>query len=230
MLIHFKLVEQWLLEATAPTVCVGCGRYGSWLCWDCTEQIVVIREQRCVGCHVLAMDGKTCANCRKRGWAIDGVVAVADFSQPMMREVIHTLKYEGLTAVAADMGTWMGRLVSALAGQDWVVVPVPMHWWREWQRGFNQSTILARAVAKSMGIASIPVLIKTRPTMSQVGLGRARRLANLEGAFVCRQDLTGARVLLVDDVATTGTTLNQAAKALKAAGAKEVRGVVFGRG
>lgn len=222
-----RKIGWWIKEAIAPATCVGCGQYASWVCRRCEAGVVRIREQRCVGCHVLSMQGKTCNNCKRKGWVVDAVLAVAEFDQPVVRDMVHALKYRGLSEVAETMGGWMREVLSAEVGLgEWAVVPVPLHWWRRWQRGFNQAALLAQNVAGVHHIVN--GLVKVRATAPQVGLGRQRRRANLEGAFVGR--LVGRRVLLVDDVATTGATLDEAARALKRAGAKEVYGLVWARG
>lgn len=131
------------------------------------------------------------------------------------------MKYAGMQPIADALG---GRLSSALpAGETFdAVIPVPLHWRRQWSRGFNQSELLARQVARRRGIPVLRALRRARATQSQTGLSNTRRRKNVTGAFRVRGSFNGARVLLVDDVMTTGATGSACAAALKAAGAGSV--------
>jgi ComF family protein len=113
------------------------------------------------------------------------------------------------------------------------VVPVPLHWWRRWRRGFNQSAILARRVARKLNVPFLPrVLRRIRPTRRQTEVTPAARRENVRGAFraVSHPALRDRSVLLIDDVMTTGSTAGEAAKALRSAGAKSVIVAVLGHG
>jgi ComF family protein len=110
-----------------------------------------------------------------------------------------------------------------------VVAPVPLHWRRRWQRGFNQSELLARAVARRYGLPVLDVLRRKRATPTQAGLSNARRRSNVAGAFTVRGAVSGRRILLVDDVMTTGATAAACAAALKRAGARHVAVLALAR-
>ena len=103
-----------------------------------------------------------------------------------------------------------------------LVTPVPLHWLRQWQRGFNQSELLARVISRSTGIPVERTLKRVRATATQAGLSNTGRRKNVTAAFQCRKDLRDKRILLIDDVMTTGSTAASCAQALKRAGARRV--------
>ena len=119
----------------------------------------------------------------------------------------------------------LGEFLSAALPRDEAfdqVTPVPLHWWRRWERGFNQSELLALTLQKRCGIPTVRALRRIRRTESQAGLSNTARRKNVAAAFECRADVRGKRVLLIDDVMTTGSTAAACAAALKRAGAKRV--------
>lgn len=139
----------------------------------------------------------------------------------VLRELIHLYKYAGMRPLAAPLGELLGAALPRDERFD-VVVPVPLHWRRRWSRGFNQSELLARLTAKRCGVPMRAALRRMRATDAQAGLSNSRRRRNVAGAFRARESLAGKRVLLVDDVMTTGATASACAAALKRAGARSV--------
>jgi ComF family protein len=160
---------------------------------------------------------------------LDGGHALSRFEGPA-KDLIVSLKYKGLLRAGGAIGA---RMAIAPEARLWLqrselIVPMPLHWRRRWSRGHNQAMTLARGMVKH-GVwgRACPVLARVRATRPQVGLGRRFRMANVSGAFAVKKRavarVQGARVLLVDDVVTTGATAAAAAVALKKAGAREVR-------
>jgi len=148
-----------------------------------------------------------------------------------LREIIHALKYSGRHSLARPIAEQMRQRGSELLDEADCVVPVPLHWRREYQRGFNQ----AREIARHLGLPVVDALVRRRATRAQVELAADRRRANVEGAFGLRRrpfrpsDVTGYRVALVDDVSTTGATLEACARVLKAGGASQVYALTAAR-
>ena len=148
------------------------------------------------------------------------------------RDLVHALKYRDRTDLAPMMAAWMVRASEGHAAACDAVVPVPLHARRLLFRRFNQSAELGRAVAKVAGKPFLArTLLRVKPTRRQVGLSARRRAANVRGAFRVREsrigDVKGKRLLLIDDVYTTGATVSAAAKALKRAGAAQVTVLTF---
>jgi len=223
-----------LMDLLYPPVCVACGAVipgesENGFCANCRESIRPIGRERCPKCgfpfgpHVALR--AACPACR-RGYPFRQAVAVFRYDGAI-REAVHGWKYRHDLHAGA---TLCNMFLAALAEEDFLprldlVVPVPLHWRRRWQRRFNQSHLLARAVGKRFGIScSGRILKRIRNTRSQVGLSPAERQENVRGAFrVVRPAAVRQRkLLIVDDVFTTGATTSECARVLRAAGAAAV--------
>lgn len=160
--------------------------------------------------------------------------AVARFEDGPVRQLTHRLKYSDRLELAGPLGAWMARAGAELLVEADLLVPVPLHRRRLIARRFNQANALAQAVSAASGVPVDPfVLARVKSTPSQVGLSRAQRAINLQGAFRVPDDLTAQvasrAIVLVDDVMTSGATVNAASRALLRGGAKRVDVLVFGR-
>ena len=186
--------------------CAGCGEPGSWFCVPCRDQ-----------CEPLAHDGPL-------------AIRAAGAHAGPLRAAVRRLKYGAEPGLAQDLGALVAlELARDLARGVTVdaVVPVPLHRSRVATRGYDQASLLARSVAAHAGLPLRPAVHRIRGGRPQVELDRAARAANVKGAFVAEAgSLRGLRVALVDDVATTGATLLDAAAAARAAGARAVRAYV----
>jgi ComF family protein len=147
-----------------------------------------------------------------------------------LRELIHLFKYSSIRTLEVPLGKMIAGAIPRDQRFD-AVVPVPLHWFRKWRRGFNQSELLGRAAASRMGIPLLAALRRTRATQVQAGLSRAARRDNIRGAFAVPspRSVHGLRLLLVDDVLTTGATAGICAAALKRAGAAHVSVLALAR-
>jgi len=150
------------------------------------------------------------------------------------RTLVHALKYQDRTDLAPPMGRWMARAGEELLRDADAIVPVPLHWKRGWSRRYNQSAALAKIIAKHAGIQMrADALKRNRPTSQQVGLSRTERARNVQGAFEVaadrRDQINGRRVVLIDDVLTSGATVDACARALLRAKAASVDVLVFAR-
>jgi len=212
-----------LLDLLYPPHCVACGNMGAWLCAQCAEAIPLLKPPMCQRCgRPLARPG-LCPTCRSRPSHLTGIRSVAPHSPPLL-EAVHALKYEGLRALAESLGEVLAQHWRRAPLPVDVIVPVPLHDRRRRQRGYNQSALLARELGRRV---ELPLqersLTRERNTRAQVGLSPGERWANVRGAFqCCSSDVRGARVLLFDDVMTTGATLEACASPLLEAGAAGV--------
>jgi ComF family protein len=154
------------------------------------------------------------------------------------RILVHALKYGDRLDLAPMMGRWMAPAGRELTAEADLLVPVPLHWWRQWARRFNQSALLAAVVAKLSGRTdglrvSHRALKRVKATAQQVGLARSERALNVPGAFrvpaAAKAEVAGRRVVLVDDVLTSGATIEACARALLRAGAASVDVLAFAR-
>ena len=186
--------------------CAGCEQPGSWFCVSCRDE-----------CEPVTHDGRL-------------PLRAAGAHAGPLRAALHRLKYGGEPGLAAELGALVAvELVRDLARGVTVdaIVPVPLHRSRAATRGYDQAALLARAVADRAGLPVRPVMHRIRAGRPQVELDRAARAANIRGAFVAEAgSLKGLRVAIVDDVATTGATLSDAAAAARSAGARAVRAYV----
>ena len=167
-------------------------------------------------------DRGVCAACRS---GLQGFDYAASFGmyEGALRSLIHLYKYSGMWPLAKPLAGYLERAIPLDESFD-AVVPVPLYWKKKWDRGFNQAELLARYVAKRRGIPVISVLRRKRSTATQAGLASAGRRRNVAGAFAlrARKDIAGKKILLIDDVMTTGATASACASVLKRGGAKSV--------
>jgi ComF family protein len=163
-----------------------------------------------------------CALCRLGLQGFDAVYSYGSY-EGTLRELVHLFKYGGVRPLAGTFGRFLTRALPRETAFD-VVVPMPLHWFKKWQRGFNQSDLLAREIGKKWGVPVRTVVRRQKATRPQAGLTNAKRRANMSGAFTIPRgrSLAGMRVLLVDDVVTTGATASACARILKRAGAAHV--------
>lgn len=161
---------------------------------------------------------------RRRGMHfLDHLVAASTYrASPLLKKAIHSFKYGRVTGLDLELAALVLRCVPAGELSKPVLCPVPLHWTRQFARGFNQAERIARIVAAQQGTTMRHLLKRVRATGSQAKRHRAERLTALEGAFRCVVSDPPARVILVDDLSTTGATLDACAKALKEAGVKHV--------
>ena len=218
-----------LLDLVLPLSCAVCGREGSLLCEGCEPSLPKLEQPYCSVCAWPDRTG-VCSRCESSRPAMDGISAPYLFEGPV-RDLAHGFKYRGVRAAAPTLGGLLARHLRASSMAADVVVPVPLHRSSERERGYNQSELMARVVAAD---ADLPfgrrLLRRVRKTAPQIAMaGYEDRRRNIEGAFECRDDLDGQRVLLIDDVVTTGSTMSACAEALKAVGARSVWGLALAR-
>jgi ComF family protein len=163
-----------------------------------------------------------CTLCRLGVQGFDAVYSYGSY-EGALRELVHLFKYERVTPLAKPFGEWLAVALPRELSFD-AIVPMPLHWLRRWRRGFNQSELLAAEIARRWSVPVRKVVRRRKATEAQAGLTNAKRRANVQGAFamVRGQRVDGMRVLLVDDVITTGATAAACARVLKRAGAQHV--------
>lgn len=217
------------LDLLFPPHCASCQRLGAWLCADCLNKIEAIELPVCQVCGLPLTGDRhmaVCGRCQHSPIQIDGLRAYAIHAGPL-RKAIHEFKYEDLRGLAGLLGQLMAdgwnRLAPPHLELD-AIVPVPLHRSRERQRGYNQAALLARELGACLQLPVVEdAVIRSRATAPQVDLGVEARRANVQDAFQFKGNgLSGKCVLLVDDVCTSGATLESVCLVLRGAGASSV--------
>jgi ComF family protein len=228
-----------VVDLVFPPRCPLCGEalaaHGG-LCATCWAELVIPGEPACAKCQRPLGDGmavgSVCAPCLASPPVHDGIAAATLYNEASRRLVL-AFKHGRRIALADQLA----RLILPRIGQvgpDWLIVPVPLHRWRLWRRGFNQSALLGRELAKAKGARLlVDGLVRRKATPMLGGLGRAARMRVLRGAIAVNPKragtIRGAKVLLVDDVLTSGSTSEACVRALKRAGAEQVVVACFAR-
>ncbi len=227
------------LDLALPTLCVACRDpvEGEGVCANCWARMSFIAPPFCPrlgipfvydpGPDMLSMEAIANPPAYARARAAVRYDDVA-------RTLVHALKYQDRTDLAPAMGRWMARAGGELLDGADMLVPVPLHWQRGWSRRYNQSGVLARVIERQTGVkVAAEALRRIRPTEQQIGLSRPQRASNVQGAFKVAPDrqhlIGGRRIVLIDDVLTSGATVDACARALLRAKAAAVDVLVFAR-
>src|SRR5438093_9409756 len=227
------------LDIALRTLCVACREPvdGEGVCAECWAKLSFIEPPYCPrlgipfvydpGPDMLSMEAIASPPAYQRARAAVRYDDVA-------RTLVHALKYQDRTDLAPAMGRWMARAGGELLTGADMLVPVPLHWRRGWSRRYNQSGALARVIGQQSGVkVAAEALRRVRATEQQIGLSRAQRAENVQGAFKVAADrmadIQGRRVVLIDDVLTSGATTDACARALLRAKAAQVDVLVFAR-
>lgn len=205
-----------------PQRCVACSeRASDLLCAGCFEALPLIEKPVCRRCALpTAFETPVCENCKGVDLGFDAARAPLRY-EGVGQELVHALKYRGYMPVVPKLAAPLMLESLEGAGSFDAVIPVPLHRWRLARRGFNQAAVLAREVAGALDVRYSETLWATRRTRDQVELSAAERRENVSGAFRA-EERVGGKVLLVDDVLTTGATLSACAEALREAGVGEI--------
>jgi len=219
------------VDSFFPKQCVGCGKVGSFLCLSCKEKLPRLPPPLCPKCGRPQASGIVCPSCRQRRIEIDGIRSPYRFDE-VIRKAIHQLKYQNLKAISSCLAELLADYLGSSPLPGEVLVPVPLHQRRLKERGYNQSSLLSRELGK---LTNLPVvedcLIRIKEAQPQVkAASMEERRENVVGAFICRDEkVSGKQVILIDDVCTSGATLESCAVALKSKGAISVWGLTIAR-
>ena len=218
------------IDLLFPPVCGGCGKIGSQWCPECQERVPLIRHPFCEICGIPTNGTTVCEKCRinppsyrmMRSWAV--------FDSPL-QNALHTLKYRRNMGIGDALARQMVGFVNSIGLNVDMLIPVPLGKKRLKQRGYNQVALVARPLAYELGLEYAPQgLWKSRDTRSQVGLNISQRMENVSKAYQADVKVVNRRsVLLMDDVATTGSTIQSGAEALLSSGALEVYAITIAR-
>jgi ComF family protein len=207
----------------APLSCLLCGATSDTqpLCPGCRADLPWHRQPQCPQCAIPTPDGQLCGACLQHPPAFDRTRAALTYAFPL-DQMIPRLKYHGQLAIAPVLGECLAQALEHAPRPDRLIA-MPLHAARIRERGFNHATEIARTVARQLGLPlDLDSCRRTRDTPPQMGLKHDARRRNVRGAFSCSGEVQGQRIALIDDVMTTGTSLDELAATLKQAGAREV--------
>ena len=216
-----------IIGLIAPPACVGCGREGQLLCSDCIESQLIAFGERCGGCGRLSPAHKTCLACRSS--KLPSHIWITSNYSGSAKDLIYAYKFDHQRSAAPIMAKLMAETIGSIK-KDYLIVPIPTATKRVRQRGFDHALMLATHLSRETGITDINALARIGQK-SQVGAKRSERIRQSSGEYWVRlpQMVNGRRILLVDDVMTTGATLRSATNVLRLAGAKSIDAVVFAK-
>ena len=211
---------------------MGCNKYGKYICALCLKKAPYAKCV-CPMCEKPSIDGMTHSKCDRK-YGLDGLISLWDY-KGVIRNAIVTLKYKYATELVNELAeACLERLRTDGRILNTTLVPVPLYWYRKNYRGFNQSELVAKVIAKKMGWNFVAdLLIRKKQSVPQAELKGADRRENIKGVFALNPNYLSFRicnsVIILDDVWTTGSTIKEAAKVLKRAGAKNVWGLTIAR-
>lgn len=236
---------QWLLDLVFPPICIGCRRYPTdqqsrYVCRSCFRTIPVRRTFECIGCKIPVKVGIPCATCAPFT-AVNRLLIASTYKDVLLQRIITNYKYKFIRELETSLGQLLRKYTAMLLHHHHfnlfastpTIIPVPLHPYRQRWRGFNQAELLGRHIADLYQMPFALALIKSRRTTPQAQLSeREERLDHLDEVFSCPDpnQIKDKDILLVDDVCTTGATLDACAEVLKANGARSVTGFVVARG
>lgn len=242
---YLRAAGSWLLDAVFPPHCIGCGvlideHPVNYLCARCERALPVRRGFECIGCKYSVKLGVTCGLCAS-AWSIDRLFIAAPLKEPLVDQLIKLYKYRFISELHRPLAELMAHHTAWAAqtkgfsffSEIPLITSVPLHPYRQRWRGFNQSEILARDLAGRFQMEYAALLSRTHKTPPQAGTdSKEERMRNLEGIFACTAPdrVRGRSILLIDDICTSGATLDECARVLKQNGARSVAGFVVARG
>jgi competence protein ComFC len=230
-------IKDFFIDLIFPKQCLGCGQEGLYLCEECKNKIDLNKKFYCVICKTPTNFSEVCQMCQAE-FNLKAVWVATNYNNKILQDLIHSLKYKYLEEIALDLSDLVKKYLVKndilknfeISAENCLIIPVPLHKKRLLKRGFNQSELLAKNICDYFRIKKSNLLIRRVNTESQINLRRTERQKNVKNAFVAiNQDdlLKNKKVILIDDVVTTGSTLNECALALKRIGFSEIFALVI---
>ena len=213
-----------------PPICGGCGKSGKRWCEECQSRVPIIRDHFCQSCGIPTKYVEICEKCKSEPPSYREMRSWAVFDSPV-QDALHTLKYRRNMGIGEALALHMTDFVRSLHWKIDLLIPVPLGEKRLKERGYNQVGLVAQPLTYQIGWQYTPsALWKSRETRSQVGLSISKRRENVFGAYQANPEIVKRKsVLLMDDVATTGSTIQSCTQALLDAGAREVYALTIAR-
>ncbi len=225
-------LNKYVLDFLFPIECIYCQAEGVLVCESCFSGLKFKYHAKCLGCQRHNILSSLCSRCQKK-YILDEMMVAADYKQENVSQAIKLLKYKFLKDLSLYLGDFLSSFINyaeketEIKNKDFVVIPIPLYWKRYNWRGFNQAEMIADRVAKNLNLTLNTQLKRNKNRTPQVKLARRKRRENLKNCFSWQggEEIKNKNILLIDDVATTGSTLNEAARELKKSGAKKIIGL-----
>jgi len=218
-----------LWDLVFPKKCINCKKEGAYLCEDCLSLIEINPFRQCL-CEKMEKRDK-CDNCKNK--YLDKIFSAASFQNKILKEAIHKFKYGYIKDLSQPLSILMLthlQIIEAKIDKSFVIIPVPMTDKKKRRRGFNQAEEMGKIISEATSIPLLAnVLIKTKETLPQMELKKEERIENIKNCFEIKKNIKDNVVLLIDDVYTTGSTMDECARILKQSGTKEVWGLTVAR-
>lgn len=226
-----KQLQNEVIKFVFPCVCIGCGKFSDFICVDCARKLPRLLPPICQRCGKPEPGAQYCPECWKKRNGIDSIRSVFIF-EGIIRTAIHELKYYNLHAISGILGEYMALYYSQNNFAADYLIPVPLHERRLRERGYNQSELLAQKVSSLLGVPvlnnAVVRIIDNKPQARTISINERRN--NVEDIFKCEDKLVNMKnVVIIDDVCTSGATLEACAKALIKAGAQRTLGFTLAR-
>jgi ComF family protein len=235
----FNKMGNFAIDLLFPRFCINCQKEGEWLCEDCMTLLDIKDVVNCPVCLARVEDFKVCSRCKNKT-NLSGLLWAVSYQNTLAEKIIRQFKYEPfLRELSRSLAYIIISHLSLIEAnknnflQNFVLVPIPLHKKRLKWRGFNQAEEIAKHIGSHFNIPILNnVLIRQKETKNQAELDKEERKENITKVFAVKNPelIFGKKIFLVDDVYTTGSTIQEATKTLKQAGAKEIWGMVVARG
>lgn len=248
-LLISKKIIQFAADCLFPKTCLGCGQLNTYLCADCFQNLGDRRDLTCYACHRRSPNGKICKSCRRKNRTnLTGLFVAGDWDNRLLKQLIYVYKYRFIKELAEPLAGIAAEYlkINFLSGENKnteniILIPAPLHPRRLAWRGFNQAELLTKKIAEILRITvAEKILVRQSYSSPQANIkNRTERELNVQNVFLLTQNadqkidslkMKNKTVILVDDVATTGATLEQCAATIKPLGPKEIWGLVIARG
>jgi ComF family protein len=213
-----------LKELFFPRFCLHCNKYGCYICQSC-KKLLTPSPSLCLYCEKSSLTGETHPTCTQP-FGIDGHISIFSYT-PVLKKILAGIKYKLVQDAFPELFLTIEdslRTKLSLLSEKYYIQPIPLHPDRLRQRGFNQAAVLGKFVATTANFEAVDFLRRTKATQAQAQLSKAERLKNAQDAFSLKKDIhiANINILLIDDVVTTGSTVKEAARALKSGGAAKI--------
>jgi len=232
----WQRIKNFILDLIFPKECFGCGYEGVYLCKNCQAKIEINSIFKCALCHQESNLGQVCNHCQKDTF-LKTIWVATDYNNKILQCLIHNLKFQYIEEISSILGNLVIKYLNnfeifkkfEITSENSIIVTVPLHKKKLLKRGFNQSDLLAQEISNYFKIPFVNLISRQKNTQTQIGLDRQARQKNVQDAFILNNynSYKNKKIILIDDVVTTGSTLKECAKILQKNGFEEIYGLVI---